>query len=420
MKSFINKLLFIITILLYNIANTILLPLFIIIYAVNPYTNKNFLNRFGLKIKRGKNKNGIMVHGSSAGEASIAYSFFPQAEYFTVFNQDGYNILKRKNINNINMLPIDNFILTYLFLKYNKIKKLVLIEQDIWPSLIVSAKILGVKLYLVNGIIYNKSYESMKLFSFLYGNLFNYFAKIFVQSERDFNRLISMGVNKNLIEITGTVKLRVPIEIADIDEKEEIMNNFSKKNITFASFHKNEFDLIKDIILKYKEKYNYIIVPRYLHETPLLCNIFPQAMLLSTLLKQNNNNLDPSELLISSIDKNGIIIIDKMGYLFEIYKYSSISLVGGSFYNFGSQNFIEPIANYCPVIIGKYYYNFQESFEILSENGVCSVNKNEVVDFIEKIDNNYNSYQKEVEDGRSVIDKYIERFEDINRQINCE
>ncbi len=403
--------------IIYNLFILFLCPIILLIFIFHRDLSFRVINRIGLLFKKANNK-GLLVHGSSSGESQIAYTLFPYASMYTVFNKDGYNMLKRKNLSNINSFPIDFILFQIISLKLNKVKKVVLIEQEIWPSQIIACKILNIKIYLVNGIVYDKSYKSLKKFKFIYKYLFNSFNNLFVQTEIDKKRLLEIGVDDSRIKITGSIKLRAPFLVDSYKEKKDIMPKVDKKIITFASIHKNEFGLVQSVIENFDNNYSYILVPRFIHETQILTKLFNKFVLFSDIIKSNSDK-NPIDLLVENIENGNNIIIDKIGYLVEIYNYTDIAIVGGSFYKYGSQNFIEPIANYCPTIIGRWFYNFKHGYEVLKDKGLYSIDNEDLLYKIKEIDNNFNKYIISAKEGKNILNQYKEKFDNLVKSIEC-
>lgn len=432
--------------LIYNILFLIFSPLIIIIYLVNRDLNFEIPKRFCF-FRNNKNEkfSNILIHCSSVGEATLGTSFFGKDFIYSTFNKAGYEYLKNKNYN-VYPLPLDFFIFIYIFLKKLNIKKIVLIEQEIWPSLIIIAKFLKIKIYLFNGIIYDRSYRMQRLFKFIYSPLFNSIEKIFVQSEKDFNRFFKLGTKREKLEISGNLKLFYDKIDVNIDKKKEIISQFNKRILVFASFHNNEFDVIKEIYNKFKNCFLFVIAPRFFDEINKLIHHFGEnnIYLISDLEKMNENNeinienlnnesgkkeylKNDEKYLFNLLKKceinNKILILDKVGHLKEIYKFSYMVVVGGSFNNKGGQNFIEPIAYLNLTIIGPSFYNFDSVFNLFYQKSLFKVNNiDDLILLINKyyiLNNSNDNYEfyKNLLLSQELILNYSCKFKDIKKTI---
>jgi 3-deoxy-D-manno-octulosonic-acid transferase len=68
--------------------------------------------------------------------------------------------------------------------------------------------------------------------------------------------------------------------------------------------------------------------------------------------------LDDPQFDASSID---VLIGDSMGEMDAWYALAEVTLMGGSWLPFGSQNLIEPCAVGCPVVLGPSTFNFADA-----------------------------------------------------------
>ncbi|MCK5052546.1 MAG: 3-deoxy-D-manno-octulosonic acid transferase, partial [Candidatus Cloacimonetes bacterium] len=84
-----------------------------------------------------------------------------------------------------------------------------------------------------------------------------------------------------------------------------------------------------------------------------------------------------------------IIIVDKMGILTEAYAISDLAIVGGSFFDFGGHNPLEPAFYGLPIIMGEYYSSCLDSVNKLKQNDAIIIpSKNELLQNILKIAQN--------------------------------
>ena len=110
-----------------------------------------------------------------------------------------------------------------------------------------------------------------------------------------------------------------------------------------------------------------------------------------------------SENSIRNVQSN-ILIIDTIGHLKNIYKYSTISYVGGGMGSTGLHNILEACVHSVPVVIGKNYKKFKESIDLVNSKGVISVKNQFEFDYeIEKLISNIEYRTKKV----NIIRKYF-------------
>jgi 3-deoxy-D-manno-octulosonic-acid transferase len=86
-----------------------------------------------------------------------------------------------------------------------------------------------------------------------------------------------------------------------------------------------------------------------------------------------------------------IFILDQVGYLADIYRYSQIAFVGGSF-KAKVHSVMEPLCAGNSVIVGPYFKNNPEAVDFLKTNIVQSVQT--PIDFMTAVITNQNRFQK--------------------------
>lgn len=396
--------------LIYNLVYFILIIFLSIFYLLTGKLSK-LVDKMGFYLCDAN----IWIHGSSLGEMKIAEKFIKgfrekslEPILLTVMTKTGYNYAKSIEKNNlyieVKYAPFDFFITVFNLLDRLQIRKLILIETEIWPSYIIVANELNIKKYIINARISSKSINKyLKLNNFLKSNFFTYILKkldfIFAESNESKKNFIKLGVDKSRIMQLNNIKFDFLDISTDIDYQKNfytiIKPKFKNKKIenrflTFASIRSGEENLVIKIFYDIKNAlindYNLIsfIAPRHLHNIPKIISIIKTLNLkyiLYSELKKSQKALE------NNFD---IIIIDVFGELINIYKNSDIVFVGGSLVNKGGQNIIEPISLGKLTIFGKYMTNFLEiSQNILNFHGAIKVNdenelKGKILFFLDK------------------------------------
>ncbi|MBC2883017.1 lipid IV(A) 3-deoxy-D-manno-octulosonic acid transferase [Campylobacter sp. Marseille-Q3452] len=281
----------------------------------------------------------LHVHACSFGEVrSIAplVSRFKDAIAVSVVTKTGFDEAK-KITQNTRFLPFEIFL--PFWLKPAKIT--VIFEAELWLGLVFWAKFKGSRVILINARISDRSYKSYLKFGFFYRYLFKFIDKIYAQSDLDKERLERLGA-KNIV-VSGNIKS------AFLPSPSKIYAKPKERVIVLASTHAGEEELIlRDLNLSANDKL--ILVPRH----PERFN-------------------DASEILAKFAVKNGLkfakfseaknfdaqcVLVDTMGELVNIYKFSDVVVLGGSFVpNVGGHNPIEAAQFENAVISGEFIFN---------------------------------------------------------------
>ena len=281
----------------------------------------------------------VHFHACSFGEVrSIAplVSRFKDAAAVSVVTKTGFDEAK-KITQNTRFLPFEIFL--PFWLKPAKIT--VIFEAELWLGLIFWAKFKGSRVILINARISDRSYKSYLKFGFFYRYLFKFVDKIYAQSALDKQRLERLG-SKNIV-VSGNIKS------AFLPSPSKIYAKPKERVIVLASTHAGEEELIlRELNLSANDKL--ILVPRHPER-------FGEA----------------SEMLAKFAEKNGLsfakisetknfdaqcVLVDAMGELVNIYKFSDVVVLGGSFVpNVGGHNPIEAAQFENAVISGEFIFN---------------------------------------------------------------
>lgn len=362
---------------LYNIAVIVLLipaSLYILIFS-NKYRKEFFYKLserlvFWKPLKNPKSKKVIWIHCSSLGEVRASEPIIDELkkDYFivlTTVTKTGREYAKKINkADFLSLLPIDIYPFVIRALNIIKPDMLILVETEIWASLLYAAQKKNIKVVTINGRMSEKSFKIYKKMK----NFWKYFLSsidiVLARSKEDAQRFAYLTDKKAEIHITGNIKYdrdfsqNVKREKYKLSERDFI--------ITAGSTREGEEEIIikvyKNLIKKFKN-IKIFLAPRHLSKIGKVKKI----------LTDKKIDFD----LLSEISENSrFILVDVFGKLQNVYSVSDICYVGGSLVKKGGQNPIEPAAYGKPVLFGKHMENFKSEAQILVEAGGAKVVRN--------------------------------------------
>ena len=281
----------------------------------------------------------VHFHACSFGEVrSIAplVNRFKDAIAVSVVTKTGFDEAK-KNTQNTHFLPFEIFL--PFWLKPAKIT--VIFEAELWLGLVFWAKFKSSRIILINARISDRSYKSYLKFGFFYRYLFKFVDKIYAQSDLDKQRLERLGA-KNIV-VSGNIKS------AFLPSPSKIYAKPKERVIVLASTHAGEEELIlRELNLSANDKL--ILVPRHperFGEAGEILAKFAVKNGLSFAKISETKNFDAQ-----------CVLVDAMGELVNIYKFSDVVVLGGSFVpNVGGHNPIEAAQFENAVISGEFIFN---------------------------------------------------------------
>ncbi|OGW22643.1 MAG: hypothetical protein A3K09_02090, partial [Nitrospinae bacterium RIFCSPLOWO2_12_FULL_47_7] len=331
----------------------------------------------------------IWIHAASVGEVQAAKILIRSLKeqcrpvILSTFTRTGYDLAK--SFAPVFRLPPDlPFWLEPLFDKIDP-SILILIEGELWPSLLCACKRREVPVLLANGRISEKSFNR-------YGKVKSLFRwatapiKLFsMRTAADADRLKKLGIPESLIRITGNMKF----DALESDENQGRESNTPL--VVFGSTRPGDEVPILEAIVRLREEVpgtRFVIAPRHLNRIPEIISMIQDHKLEFELHSRlgeksqfsglsgtpageragaDDNSLDRFQPpagaeKVQPFDLSGrLILLDRMGELNHYYARSCVAFVGGGFNpEHGGQNILEPAAFYQPVIFGGHMDNFAE------------------------------------------------------------
>ena len=265
-------------------------------------------------------------------------------------------------------LPYDIHWAVNSFYRYFSIKVGLIMETEVWPSLILSARQKSLPVILINARLSERSARRVGRFSNFAQLIYQSFTKILAQTNLDAKRYGSLGLSN--VMVTGNLKFDVLPHLEQIEHALALKKQLTHQVqiVCAASTRDGEESLIIEAWQKFlKAKANasdandaklfcLLIVPRHPQRFDdvftQLQSSFPNVLRRSSLGDQE---------LSDAINQGAVILGDSMGEMSFYYALSDIVIMGGSLLPLGGQNFIEACALGRPIILGEHTFNFQQA-----------------------------------------------------------
>jgi 3-deoxy-D-manno-octulosonic-acid transferase len=262
-------------------------------------------------------------------------------------------------------LPYDIHWAVNSFYRYFSIKVGLIMETEVWPSLILSARQKSLPVILVNARLSERSARRVSRFANFAQLIYQSFTKILAQTNLDAKRYHSLGLSNVLV--TGNLKFDVIPHPDQIEHALALKKqlNHQVQIVCAASTRDGEEALIIEAWQKFlKSKENtsdanhfcLFIVPRHPQRFD---DVFTQLQ--SSFIKVSRRSTINDQEFTDAINHGGVILGDSMGEMSFYYALSDIVIMGGSLLPLGGQNFIEACSLGRPIILGEHTFNFQQA-----------------------------------------------------------
>lgn len=287
--------------------------------------------------------------------------------------------------------PLDvNFIMKRAFNSINP-ELIILMETELWPNMLRIARKRKIPVLIVNGRISNKSFPKYRRLLFFWKSLWKPVVAVNAQSDLNADRFNLLGF-KNVL---NTHNLKFCLELPEY-EKSKLRKEmgYSKDDfiVVWGSSRPGEEKLLKSIIWDLEKEIpalQVVIVPRHLSRLSEIKDIFKDFDY--KLYSENNK-------------QSKIILVDEMNILNLFYALTDIAIVGGSFFNFGGHNPLEPAYYGVPTIMGEYFQSCSDTVNKLKKNKAILISsKDKLKDNILKLYKNKNFAEMLGQNAKNTI-----------------
>ena len=186
----------------------------------------------------------------------------------------------------------------------------------------------------------------------------------FVQNEVSKDLLHSIGIDQ--VEITGDTRFDRVYDISQQQYELDFVQDFCKEDtklIVAGSTWGPDEQLLKQLLEKLPANYKLVLAPhvtdaKHIGQIKELFQEFP------TVCYTEKESKD--------LSTYRVLVIDTIGILSKIYKYSYISYIGGAFET-GLHNILEAAVFGVPLFFGPKYQKFNEAVQLVALQGAFSI-----------------------------------------------
>lgn len=288
-------------------------------------------------------ENAVWIHCASVGEIKTAmpiieYISSKREAFLTVFSPRAYTFAK-DNLNiPVLFLPFDVSFLIEKFIRINRPKILIIFEAELWFNLINTAS----KHIPIVSLNTNLPKNPKNIFFKYILNRISYFV---LKNEDDRSKLSGLIKEKNT-KVCGNLKV-----LSKTEDKQVNIDTGSRKVILAASTHHPEEEIILKTFCRLKKDHPdilLIIAPRHVERLEQIKQLVERYKLSYCLRSETEK------------PRADVYIVDTIGELSYMYRYSDAVFVGGTVSKVGGHNIFEPILSGKKVIIGENFFKIKD------------------------------------------------------------
>ena len=266
--------------------------------------------------------------------------------------------------------PFDTPLVTGAFLRHWSPQLVVMVETEIWPNIMASARDQGIPVALVNARLSARSARGYARLGDFTRETLRGFSLIAAQSKSDDRRFRRIGADPGAMQVVGSIKFDIDLaarrgQLEVI--KSELGSDIKSRPLwAAASTHPGEEQLVIDAYQALRQRgieTRLLLAPRHPNRTADIIKLLEKA----SLSYQRRSDKTP---IIADTD---ILIIDTLGELSAFLGLADAAFIGGSLVPRGGHNPIEAAAWGCAVITGPHVINFATIVRDMERGGAIRV-----------------------------------------------
>lgn len=335
----------------------------------------------------------VWFHCASLGEFEQGKPFIekvkkehPQAKIVvTFFSPSGYTIRKNDPIADfVFYLPIDTISNAKRFIKIVNPKFAVFVKYEYWYNYIQQLNKQNIPFFYISAIFRKEQY----LFKW-YGSWFvrqlKKCTRFFVQDDQSILLMNQLNIEK--VTKTGDTRFDRVYQIASQPYELSFISQFKNRSklLVAGSTWEPDDKILKNFLDQNQGTFKLIIAPHEIH---------PSRIQFLKDLFIDYNLICYSEMEDENLADYQVFIIDTIGILSKIYKYSDYSYIGGAF-GAGLHNILEAAVFGVPLFFGPKYQKFKEARDLVQLEGAFSIlNEEQLIHKITQLEMRQEEYDK--------------------------
>lgn len=245
---------------------------------------------------------------------------------------------------------------------------LAIVETEIWPNLIVTARRMGIRTAMVNGRISERTVTRYRKITPLLRHTLSHFDALSMISEADADRVCSLGAPRERVVVHGNAKfdqIDPARRWADRQWARTLFNLDDGAPLIVAGSTRDpeEQDIIEAFlaIRQAEPRAVLIIAPRHIER----CAQIESWIKSRQLACQRRTCLGRGD----QSRQAPVVILDTIGELAATYSVARVVFCGGSLVPKGGQNLLEPAQWGKPILHGPYMQDFAEAAKLIEDAG---------------------------------------------------
>jgi 3-deoxy-D-manno-octulosonic-acid transferase len=355
----------------------------------------------------------VWIHSASLGEYEQARPIIEKIKkerpdtkiLATFFSPSGYEIRKNDPLPDyVFYLPIDTIRNARRFLRIVRPSMSIFVKYEFWYNYMIELADNSIPFYYVSAI-FRPSQYFFKPYGRWFVNRLRGASRIFVQNDESAQLLAGVGIRQ--VEVCGDTRFDRVAAIAQQSASVEMAENFKKQSklIVAGSTWGPDEALLAQLLPKLNG-YKLIVAPHEISRKEDVMRTFSDFKTIAY-----------SEMPNQDLGEYDVLVVDTIGLLNKLYKYSTLSYVGGAFKT-GLHNILEAAVYGVPLFFGPQYSHFNEAVMLVQKGGAFPVNNaEEMWQVVQKFEDDPEAYARVCAVCREYVAANVGACERIYQQI---
>lgn len=322
----------------------------------------------GLRVP-GKEGPRLWIHAASVGEVRMIPALLSR------FGEQGMEIVLtattpsgRNALDSIcgsvwhGILPLDTRAPMHRFLDAVHPDGLLLLETELWPTLINQASALKIPIMMANARMSGRGRKRYELVRSMLEGLLQKITLCLARSQEDLDRFIELGLPKERGRVAGDLKRDLSSEDLSI-KAERLLGPVESGDVVLVagSIHPGEAGVLGNVFRGLRNRFvnvHMVVVPRHLERLEKI-----EKMMLAEGLSGKRCSVS------KEWGDDGLLYWDRYGDLPQLFFESDIGFIGGSLISHGGHNPLEAARAKVPLLFGPHMENFQIVVDGLVRSG---------------------------------------------------
>lgn len=363
--------------LLLNTTGRFLLPILMSRAKSDALFSEGRLGRYHRRLS-GSKRPRVWFHAASVGEVTgaipIIHRLYERLEHcsilLTVATPQGFRFAQARLPRWVEVLPFPLDCAPILTRAFDQLDPdvYVALESEFWPNLYRFLRSRRVPAVLLNGRLSRRSARVYGLFKPLFQPIFEQFRWLAMHSQEDLHNALSLGASPERSLVLGSSKyegMLDRVEPANTGKWRTALQIPAETPVVVGgSLRRSECVELLEVFARLEQINSELVAifaPRHLEQLPNMITWLKTKGLDFQLLTNLENGSVPR--------RASIILVDRIGVLFELYALGQLVFCGGTLAPVGGHNILEPAAWKKPVFYGPHLQKVRYEHRILQKFG---------------------------------------------------